>query len=74
MDDPGGSHDGSIEEEARRHNTNLQRLIETIGTTIAASRDLLRRLQPAEEGSPLQPMDQPDAEGEPNGNPGGSDA
>jgi hypothetical protein len=41
----GGSPGDDLEERARRHNSTLQSLIEAIGTVLAASRDLLARLQ-----------------------------
>ncbi len=40
----------TLEETARNQNSNLQRLIEAVGLLIAASRDLLGRLQ-HEEGA-----------------------
>jgi hypothetical protein len=36
---------------AQRQNTNLRRLIASIGMLLAASRDLLRRLQSEEEAA-----------------------
>jgi hypothetical protein len=41
----GGSQGDDIEERARRHNSTLQSLIDAIGTVLAASRELLARLQ-----------------------------
>ena len=40
----GGSQGDDFEERARRHNSTLQSLIDTIGAVLAASRELLTRL------------------------------
>ena len=40
-----GSQGENFEERARKHNSNLQLLIEGIGSLLAASADLLGRLQ-----------------------------
>jgi hypothetical protein len=40
-----GSQGENLEERARKHNSNLQLLIEGIGGLLAASADLLGRLQ-----------------------------
>jgi hypothetical protein len=45
VSDNNGSSGENLEERARKHNSNLQRLIEAIGTLLAASTDLLGRLQ-----------------------------
>jgi hypothetical protein len=45
VDNDDGSEAEDFEERARQHNSNLQRLIEGIGSLIAASSDLLGRLQ-----------------------------
>jgi hypothetical protein len=44
VDDRHGSQGNDLEETAREHNSRLQRLIETIGSVITASRALLLRL------------------------------
>jgi hypothetical protein len=41
----GGSQGDELEERARRHNSTLRGLIDAIGTVLAASRELLARLQ-----------------------------
>lgn len=61
----GGSEGDDLEERARRHNSTLQSLIDAIGTLLAASRELLRRLPgyrpkndaPGQESAP--PADRP---------------
>jgi hypothetical protein len=45
VDDPDGLRGESLEDTARTQNSNLRRLIDTIGILIAASKDLLARLQ-----------------------------
>ena len=45
MSGDGSSQGDDFEEQARRHNSTLQSLIDTIGTVLAASRELLARLK-----------------------------
>ena len=44
MNDNDGSRGSNLEETARQQNSNLRRLIDTIGSLIAASQELLRQL------------------------------
>ena len=47
MDDAGGPQGGeNLAETTQRQNSNLQRLIDAVGTLLAGSRELLKRLQP----------------------------
>lgn len=50
----GGSQGDDLEERARRNNATLQSLIDAIGAVLAASRELLGRLQghPRKEEEP----------------------
>lgn len=68
MSDNNGSQGKDLEESMRQDNSNLQRLIEAIGGLLAASAELLGRLQqilsrgqPADAGglAPPHPPDQP---------------
>jgi hypothetical protein len=66
----GGSQGDDLEEQARRHNSTLQSLIDAIGTVIAASRELLGRLhgQPRQDEAPGQgAAPDPDQPAEPPG-------
>ena len=51
MDDTGGPQDEDLAETTHRQNSNLRRLIDAVGTLLAGSRELLKRLQP-EQGEP----------------------
>lgn len=51
MDHPDGPQD-ALADQARQQNSNLQRLIDTIAQLIAASRELLARLQPKPAAPP----------------------
>ena len=48
MEDTGGSQGEGLVETTQRQNYNLQRLIDAVGTLLAGSHELLKRLQPAE--------------------------
>ncbi len=48
MEDTGGSQGEGLVETTQRQNYNLQRLIEAVGTLLAGSHELLKRLQPVE--------------------------
>ncbi len=50
MDDTGGPRDQDLAEKTRLQNSNLRRLIDAVGTLLAGSRELLKRLQPLSEG------------------------
>ena len=52
MDDTGGPRDEDLAETTRQQNSNLRRLIDAVGTLLAGSRELLKRLQPLSEGEP----------------------
>jgi hypothetical protein len=52
MRDPEGPQEENLAEEATQQNSNLQRLIDVFVQLIAASRDLLARLQPQSNGPP----------------------
>jgi hypothetical protein len=65
VDDPDGLRGESLEDAARTQNSNLQRLIDAVGILIAASKDLLARLQaPAQvqssEETPTDAVGTPD--------------
>lgn len=45
MDDTGGPQGENLAETTQRQNSNLQLLIDAVGTLLAGSRELLRRLQ-----------------------------
>jgi len=64
VDDTGGPWDEDLAETTRRQNSNLRRLIDAVGTLLAGSRELLKRLQPLDEGKP------PDAAGPGQGDAG----
>ena len=71
MDDPDGLRGESLEDTARTQNSNLQRLIDAVGILIAASRDLLKRLQAP--GTVQSSEETPtDAEGTPDNDQGGA--
>ncbi len=46
MDDTGGPQGEDLAETTRQQNSNLRRLIDAVGTLLAGSRELLKRLQP----------------------------
>jgi hypothetical protein len=46
VDDAGGPQGEGLVERTQRQNSNLQRLIDAVGTLLAGSRELLKRLQP----------------------------
>jgi hypothetical protein len=52
VDDTGGPRDQDLAEKTRLQNSNLRRLIDAVGTLLAGSRELLKRLQPLSEGEP----------------------
>lgn len=58
MDDTGGPQDQDLAEQTRLQNSNLRRLIDAVGTLLAGSRELLKRLQPLSEGEPPNDMAQ----------------
>lgn len=54
MDDTGGGPQvDDLAETTRRQNSNLQRLIDAVGTLLVGSRDLLKRLQSLEDVKPI---------------------
>lgn len=54
MDDTGSPRDQDLAEKTRLQNSNLRRLIDAVGTLLAGSRELLKRLQPLSEGEPFK--------------------
>ena len=54
MDDKGGSQGDSLAEAAREQNSKLRRLIDVVGALITASRELMKRLQLADEAERAQ--------------------
>jgi hypothetical protein len=50
--DDDSSEGGNLEEDTREANSNLKRLIEAVGGLLAASGDLLLRLQQILSGAP----------------------
>jgi len=52
VDDTGDPQGDKLAETTRRQNSNLQRLIDAVGTLLAASRELLRSLQPLDDARP----------------------
>jgi hypothetical protein len=60
VDDSNGPQGRELEETTEQQNSNLRRLIDTIGSLISASRELLARLQPGRAPPPSDPA--PDAE------------
>lgn len=49
MDEKGRPHGEALADATREQNSNLRRLIDGVGTLIATSRELLKRLQPVDE-------------------------
>jgi hypothetical protein len=49
-----------LAEKTRLQNSNLRRLIDAVGTLLAGSRELLKRLQPLSEGEPTNDKVQQD--------------
>jgi hypothetical protein len=54
VDDPDGLRGESLEDTARTQNSNLQRLIDAVGILLAASKDLLARLQAPAQVQPSE--------------------
>ena len=52
MDDTGDPQGDKLAETTRRQNSNMKRLIDAVGTLLAASRELLRSLQPLGDAKP----------------------
>jgi hypothetical protein len=46
VEDTGGSQGEGLVETTQRQNSNMQRLIDAVGTLLAGSHELLKRLQP----------------------------
>ena len=57
MDDAGGPQGENLAETTQRQNSNLRRLIDAVGTLLAGSRELLKRLQPLDGAKPKPPSD-----------------
>ena len=52
VDDTGGPQGEDLVETTQRQNSNLQRLIDAVGTLLAGSHELLKRLQPMPGAEP----------------------
>lgn len=57
MDDTGGPRGEDLAETTQRQNSNLQRLIDAVGTLLTGSREVLKRLQFLSEGRSTEPSD-----------------